>query len=172
MTYVILSTLVQAQKTNSQTSVELSSPVVGYHVGLLQTLFSINNGKLRKLDQSSFYTIGIPIGITLKTPGKVMIDLEFVPFFHPHFNTDNPYQVHLLFHPGVLFPLGDNWTFGLRAAFETGVNQFGITPLLNKSFKLNSKSRFFIELVAPGRWGPEKNSGYTQLCGLHLGVSF
>ncbi|MBK9981679.1 MAG: hypothetical protein IPP15_04525 [Saprospiraceae bacterium] len=148
------------------------SKLAGYHVGVVQIFFAINKGQTTFFDESKFYAIGFPAGITFNTAGKTKFDLEFVPFIKPHVNTDLPYQVHLLFHPGVLFPLQDGWTFGLRLAFEIGEGQFGFTPLLNKSFKLGEQSSFFVELVAPGRFGSEKTSGYTQLAGLHLGFGF
>ncbi|MEP6792749.1 MAG: hypothetical protein ABJB16_00365 [Saprospiraceae bacterium] len=148
------------------------SKLAGYHVGVVQIFFAIHKGETTFFDESKFYSIGFPVGITLSTAGKTKFDVEFVPFIKPNVKTDLPYQVHLLFHPGVLFPLHDGWTFGLRLAFEVGEGQFGFTPLLNKSFKLSEHSNFFVELVAPGRFGPEKDSGYTQLGGLHLGFGF
>ena len=99
-------------------------------------------------------------------------DLEFVPVVKPYFNSGVPIQVHLLFHPGILYPLGNGWTFGFRLAYENSVNQIGFTPLINKGFKRKNNSVFFLELVAPARFGPEKNSGYTQLGGLHVGLGF
>ena len=66
----------------------------------------------------------------------------------------------------------NGWTLGLRAAFEIGEDQFGFTPLVNKAFKLRSGTAFFVEIVAPGRFGPEKDTGYTQLGGVHIGLGF
>jgi hypothetical protein len=60
----------------------------------------------------------------------------------------------------------------LRLALEAGEGQFGFTPLINKAFPLGQHTVFFTELVAPGRFGPGKDTGYTQLGGLHLGIGF
>ncbi|MBP8725114.1 MAG: hypothetical protein KBF37_08475 [Saprospiraceae bacterium] len=146
--------------------------VAGYHFGVVQPILAINKGDVNYFYETDFYAIGFPMGITLNTPGKVKFDLEFVPLFKPYADTDKPYEVHLLFHPGFLFPLGGGFTFGMRLAFETGVGQFGLTPLLNKGFSIGDGTVFFLELVAPGRFGPEKNSGYTQIFGLHAGLGF
>lgn len=156
---------IEMKKTNTQI-------VAGYHFGVVQIVGAMNKGEFTFLDKYNFYTIGFPFGVTFKTPCRMLVDLEFVPVIKPFASTDIPYQVHLLYHPGVLFPLKKGWTFGLRLAFESGEGQFGFTPLLNKAFKFKNNGAFFVELVAPGRFGPTKDSGYTQLGGLHLGIGF
>lgn len=144
----------------------------GFHIGVVQPILAANNGEVQYINQSSFYAIGFPIGVTFYTPGSVLFDMELVPFVKPYTNAEQPYDVHLLFHPGILFPLKGGFTFGLRLAFETGQGQFGFTPLINKSFSISPGKSFFVELVAPGRFGPQKNSGYTQIAGLHIGLGF
>lgn len=146
--------------------------VKSYHIGVVQVFMASNRGEVTFLDKQDFYSIGFPMGISFKTPGKAIFDLEFVPVIKPFVNTNLPYSVHMVFHPGILIPLDDGWTFGFRLAFETGVNQFGFTPLINKGFKIGKNTVFFLELVTPGRFGPNKNSGYTQLAGLHAGFGF
>jgi len=146
--------------------------VAGYHVGYVQLLFSTDGNQTQWINESDFFGMGFPIGITFNTPGKWKFDLEVVPFLNRHLGTGKSYQNHLLFHPGVLRSLGHHWTFGARLAFELGNDQFGVTPLLNKSFAVNTNSSFFIELVAPMRWGPSKVSSFQQLGGLHLGFAF
>lgn len=146
--------------------------VAGYHLGVVQIIFATNKEGTSFMNESDFYTIGFPMGITLNTSGRPKIDLEIVPVIKPHAASDEPYESHLIIHPGILFPMKYKWTFGLRLAFETNEGQFGFTPLLNKAFKLGEHSVFFAELVAPVRFGPEKDSGVTQLGGVHIGVGF
>lgn len=155
-------------KTNSMNT----SKIEGYHAGVVQILFMHNKGETVFFDRTSVYSVGFPFGITLNTKGKVKIDLELVPFINPYIYSDLPYNIHLLYHPGILYPLKGGWTLGFRAAFEIGQGQFGFTPLINKAFKNINGSVFFIELVFPGRFGPEKSSGYTQLGGIHVGLGF
>jgi hypothetical protein len=148
------------------------SKISGYHVGVVQIIFAHNNGETIYFDRTSVYSVGFPFGITFNTKGKLKIDLELVPFINPYIYSDRPYKIHLLYHPGVLYPIGNDWTLGLRAAFEIGEGQFGFTPLVNKTFKLKNGNTFFVELVAPGRFGPLKDDGYTQLGGIHIGIGF
>ncbi|MBK8699258.1 MAG: hypothetical protein IPN29_06795 [Saprospiraceae bacterium] len=153
-------------------STDAKPKLLGWHAGIVQLFFATHNGQTSYINESDFYTIGMPMGLSLRTSGKLVFDLEVVPFFKPHLNTDKPYETHLLFHPGVLYPLGNNWTFGFRLAWENGYNQFGFTPLINKSFPIGRGASFFVELVAPGRFGPAKDSGYTQVGGIHIGLGF
>jgi hypothetical protein len=148
------------------------SKLVGYHFGFVNVFCSVKDGDLRWHDRYDLYSIGFPMGLTLRTPVKLLVDLEAVPFIQPYLASDEPFQVHLLWHPGVLLPLSKGWTLGLRAAFETGVGQFGFTPLINKAFKISEQTSLFLELVLPARFGPAKDNGYIQLAGLHAGVGF
>jgi len=143
----------------------------GLHVGVVQPLLAINQGTTSSIADVDFFSIGFPIGITFKTPGKLLFDVEFVPFINPG-NDTSPNTTHLLFHPGILLPLSKGVTLGFRAAFELGQGQYGFTPLLNKAFKLKNGAVFFTELVLPGRFGPDQNSGYTQVVALHIGIGF
>ncbi len=143
----------------------------GLHVGIVHPLVAMNQGTTSSIADDDFYAIGFPIGITFNTSCNLLFDIEFVPFINPG-NDLTPHSTHLLFHPGILKPLGKGFTFGVRAAFELGQGQFGFTPLLNKAFKLKNGSAFFTELVLPGRFGPDENSGYTQVIALHLGIGF
>lgn len=144
--------------------------VKGYHLGVVQPIISINKGETTNLLDYDVYAIGFPVGITLATRSSVMIDLEIVPFIAPALEKRDNYNVHLLYHPGVLVPLGSGFTFGFRLAYESGQGQFGFTPLINKSFPISSHTKFFLEIVAPGRFGPNPDSGYTQIFGLHVGI--
>lgn len=173
--FFILQLLISANinaQDSLKTEMDIKPKFEGYHVGVVQLLFSHNNGETVFFDKTSVYTVGFPFGLTFNTSGKLKIDLELVPFINPYIYSDKSYDIHLLYHPGVLYPLKKGWTLGLRAAFEIGVGQFGFTPLINKSFDFYKNTKFFIEIVAPGRFGPEKNVGYTQLGGLHLGLGF
>lgn len=168
------SSLVLSQDTIQpiKPKVDNSSGLAGYHIGVVQPIVAFQNGESHFLDEQNFYEIGFPIGVTLHTNGKVLFDLEFVPFLKPYANSDKPYETHLLVHPGFLFPISKGFTFGLRAAFDMGTNQFGFTPLINQIICKGKNQVLFIEIVAPGRFGPEKDSGYTQAFALHLGFGF
>jgi len=156
---------IQTEKNRNETVFQ------GLHIGVVQPLLSINQGTTSTIADDDFFSIGFPIGITFKTHCKLLFDVEFVPFINPG-NDTSPNTTHLLFHPGLLWPLGKGFTLGFRAAFELGQGQYGFTPLLNKAFEFKNGAAFFTELVLPGRFGPDQNSGYTQVVALHLGIGF
>ena len=135
---------------------------LGGHFGVLQLLYKSSSGK-NEVVGNDFYVLGFPTGITIKKQ-DMAFDLEFVPFI------DRKSNVTLLLHPGILFPLGDNFTFGTRAAFEIGQGQYGFTPLIHKSFTCKSGQVTFIEMVFPVRFSA--NGPMTNILGLHLGVEF
>ncbi len=164
----LLNQALRAQENGA--SEEHLSKIAGYHIGVVQILFGVHKSEITFLDQSDFYSIGFPMGVTFNMPGKLKFDLEFVPVINPYLEEDRPYDVHLLFHPGFLYPLQKNYTIGLRLAFENGEQQFGFTPLINKSFALGKQTHFFIEFVAPTRFA--KNQAFNQLFGIHLGLGF
>ncbi len=172
--WIMVATMVQAQDNVMIISdSETSKPLIkGYHLGVVQPIVSFNKGTTTNLFAYDKYAIGFPIGITFATPGKLLFDLEMVPFIAPLIERRENYEVHLLYHPGVLLPLNGGFTLGLRAAFESGTEQFGYTLLLNKAFDLCKDTKFFVELVAPGRWGPNEKSGYTQVLAFHMGLGF
>lgn len=76
---------------------------------------------------------------------------------------------NLLFHPGLLFPIGKGTVIAARMAFETS-GRYGFTPVLNKVIKKNKNSNFFIALPLPVRFG--NNSPSTFTIAFQLGISF
>ncbi len=145
----------------------------GFHIGFVQPLYRLHNEEGRWITTVDDYVMGFPIGIGLRTAWNMIVDIELVPLVKPYFRDNRQQEVHLLVHPGILIPMGSSsWTFGLRAAFELEQGQVGFTPLINRSFPIAWGLRGFVELVLPGRFGPEKSKGYTQFIGLHGGFGF
>ena len=134
---------------------------LGGHFGFVHGFVTFSNNGTTTI--ADLYSIGFPTGITIKTTPKTAFDVEFVPSINQNNN------VNFLFHPGVLVDLGQHWTFGTRAAFEIGNNEYGFTPLINKAFPINDgKCALFGELVLPVRFGDV--TSFT--IGLHLGIGF
>ena len=141
---------------------EASENKLGAHVGVVHPLITFEDGESTNI--GDFYNVGFPVGVTIKKSEKFMFDVEFVPF------VDEKSNVNLLFHPGVLFPMGGDFTFGTRAAFEIGSGAYGFSPLLNKAFPIpKCNSAFFVELVLPVRFHA---TGYNTTIALHVGVGF
>lgn len=161
-----------AQNPVIQEEKEPGCLLMGYHIGVVQPLYSIQKGYVNHLLGYHDYSVGLPIGLSLRTSGRAIIDLEVVPFVSRLPDEGIDLNVHLLYHPGVLMPLGGGFTFGARLAFEAGQGQWGFTPLLNKSFPVNQAMKVFIEIVAPGRFDPQPGLNYSQVLGIHAGLGF
>ena len=111
------------------------------------------------------------MGITVKTSDLLAFDLELVPGLDRQEN--EPINVSLTVHPGVLRSLGNSWTTGLRMAFDISGASWGFTPLLNKGFPMGGHA-FFVEFVVPIRF-QDDSVGDTHSAvtfGVHLGVGF
>lgn len=149
-------------------------PGIGGHIGIVQPIASWKQNKISTINEQEFYSLGYPMGITIKnSTSPWAIDFEWVAFIKPSINdTRSPYKLTSLWHPGILYSAGGGFTIGLRAAFELENDQFGFTPLINKAFKINQSMNWFFEIVFPARWGPEKKESFTQVLAVHTGISF
>ncbi len=136
---------------------------LGGHFGIVQPLVSFQENAPNHFDP---YTIGFPMGITVRKNEKFAYDLEFVGFISFAENND---AVNLLVHPGLLWGLGNSFTFGTRLAYEIGGGRYGFSPLLNKGFAIGDQP-VFIEFVLPVRTG--SGGGLSVTAALHLGVGF
>ena len=141
---------------------------LGGHIGFVQPIVTFQDGDT----SNGFdpYVIGFPVGITIRKNDKFAFDLELVPFIGSSENADgdNFTSVNeLIIHPGLLWGLGNNLTFGNRLAFETQSKRYGITPLLNKGFTIG-KTNVFAEFVLPIRAGNDQALSVTAA--LHFGI--
>ena len=142
---------------------------LGGHIGFVLPVVTHAGGQTTDLGDN--FSIGFPVGITVKGTGKVAFDLEFVPLIQ-----DQPRHVSLTVHPGIIYSLGRNWAVGTRLAFDVNSSQFGFTPLLNKSFPIENSfiKAYFVEADLPVRFnrpvgGPSTN---PVTFALHFGVGF
>lgn len=137
---------------------------LGGHFGVVQPLATFQDGD--NPNHFDPYTIGFPMGITVRKNEKFAYDLEIVSFISFGDNAD---AVNLLVHPGLLWGLGNSFTFGTRLGYEIGGGRYGFTPLLNKGFMLGEQP-VFAEFVLPVRTG--SGGGLSVTAALHLGVGF
>src|SRR5437660_3459961 len=144
---------------------------IGGHVGFVLPLVTHAGGNTTTIADN--FAIGFPLGVTFKGKGRMALDLEFVPSVQ-----DEPRQVSLLVHPGVVWGLDHGIGVGIRAAFDVNSSQFGFTPLINKSWKFQNQDQFFkayfVEAVLPVRFnrptgGPNTNA---VTFGVHFGLGF
>jgi len=154
----------------------LASPLraqdsLGGHVGFVLPLVTHAGGDTTTLGDN--FSIGFPMGITIKGKGRTAFDMEFVPSVQ-----DRPRTVSLLVHPGILWSLGHGYTLGMRGAFDVNSSQVGFTPLLNKAWPIHGGTQFFkayfVEAVLPVRFNRPTGGPATNpvTFGLHFGVGF
>ena len=145
---------------------------IGGHFGVVFPLIARTEGETTTIADD--FVIGFPVGITVRPNASWAFDLELVP------NVQNdPVDVALTVHPGVLRDLGSSWTAGLRVAFEVNGDAWGFTPLLNKGFPVGNHA-FFIEADVPIRFHrvespffdrPDETSTSIGFA-VHVGIGF
>ncbi|HWZ45467.1 MAG TPA: hypothetical protein VNW97_18475 [Candidatus Saccharimonadales bacterium] len=157
--------------TFAMTPQALAQTEIGGHVGFVLPLVTRAGGDTTTIGDN--FGIGFPIGVTFKGKGRMALDMEFVPSIQ-----NEPRQVSLLVHPGLIWSVGRGYSAGVRAAFDVNSSQFGFTPLLNKSWKFANQDQFFkayfAEAVLPVRFNRPTGGIATNpvTFGIHFGLGF
>jgi hypothetical protein len=145
---------------------------VGGHIGFVLPLVTSAGGQTTSLADQ--FSIGFPVGITIKGGGRTAFDLELVPAIH----TARPRETTLTVHPGLVWNLGNGFAAGMRAAFDVNSASWGFTPLVNKSWPIKSGEglfkAYFVEAVLPVRFSRPVGGPMTDpvTFGLHFGLGF
>jgi hypothetical protein len=141
---------------------------LGGHFGAVLPLVTRVGGTTTTIGDD--FSIGFPMGITVKTSDVWAFDLELVPSIQ-----NDPLSVGLTVHPGIIRALQNHYAAGLRMAFDVNQASWGFTPLLNKSFPVPGHPyALFVEGVLPIRFQADPAGGNRTSVGLgvHLGVGF
>jgi hypothetical protein len=148
-------------------------PTLGGHMGFVLPLVTHSGGQTINNTADQF-SIGFPVGITVKGKGRTAFDLELVPFI----NTARPRTNSLTIHPGLIWSLGHGFGAGVRAAFDVNTATWGFTPLVNHSWPIKREGSlfkaYFLEADLPVRFnrpvaGPMTNA---VTFAMHFGVAF
>ena len=140
---------------------------LGGHFGFVLPLMTHADGTTTTIGDD--FKIGFPMGITVKKTEKVAFDLELVPVIQ-----NEPLNISLTVHPGVIFPLEHSFAAGIRMAFDVNAASWGFTPLLAKSFPLKGGCAFFAEVDVPIRF-QEASDGHSFTAvtlAAHFGLGF
>jgi hypothetical protein len=141
---------------------------LGGHFGAVFPLVTHVGGETTTIGDD--FTIGFPMGVTIKTSDKWAFDLELVPGIQ-----DDPLNSSLTVHPGVIRGLSRGWALGLRMAFDVGQPSWGFTPLVNRAFAVpNHSYKVFIEGVVPIRF-QQTSAGENRTSigfAVHTGIGF
>ena len=141
-------------------------PEIKGYIGLVHPLYTFSSeGNTSNFD--SYYLVGIPCGINLWKSKKVGISFEFTPFIRTDSKTSK--VSNYLFHPGVLYRIGHDFTIIGRMAFETG-GRYGFTPIINKVFKRYKTHNLFAAVLLPIRVGNDHPATLTMA--FQFGIGF
>ena len=149
----------------AQAPTETYPKITGY-VGIVHPLATFSSSGTTANFKNS-YTAGLPTGINIWKTAKIGFSIEVVPFIRSENGISK--MNNILFHPGVLLPIGKGFTFVGRAAFETS-GRYGFTPVLNKVIKKNHLGNLFVAVPAPFRFG--NNSPATFALAFQFGIGF
>ena len=140
---------------------------LGAHIGAVFPLVNHAGGETTTIADD--FVIGFPMGITVKTSDKWAFDLEFVPAIQ-----NDPLDVGLTVHPGIIRGLSNGWAMGLRVAFDVNRASWGFTPLVNTALVRGHGYAWFVEGVVPIRIQADPAGGNRTAVGLavHTGVGF
>lgn len=143
---------------------------IGGHIGFVLPLVTRSDGQTTTLSDS--FAIGFPAGVTVKGPGRLAFDMEFVPLVQ-----NSPRSVTLTVHPGFVESVGHGFAVGARAAFVVNSAEVGFTPLVNKSWPIKKGGLFkayFVEADLPVRFNrPPGGPDTTPVTfAMHFGVGF
>jgi hypothetical protein len=113
---------------------------VGGHVGVGFPLVTHDGVVVTTL--GDFFQVSLPVAITVSGFGRMYFDIEFVPLI-----VDRPREIRLTVNPGILWRLGHGFAAGSRIGFDVNSPQFGITPLVVKSFPIEHSffTAYFVE---------------------------
>ena len=113
---------------------------IGGHVGFGFPLVTDAGGDVTTL--GDFFQMSLPVAITVSGSGRMYFDLEFVPLV-----VDRPRDIKLTVNPGLLWKVGHGFAIGSRIGFDVNSPQFGITPLVVKSWPIEHSffRAYFVE---------------------------
>jgi hypothetical protein len=148
----------------------LGQTSVGGHIGFVLPLVTESAGNTTSLADA--FSIGFPTGVTVKGPGRLAFDMEFVPSIQK-----SPRTVSLTVHPGFVENVGRGFAVGVRAAFVVDSSTYGFTPLLNKHWPIQKPGllkAYFVEADLPVRFDrPTRGPTTTPVTfAMHFGVGF
>src|SRR5438105_5069328 len=149
-------------------------PTLGGHIGFVLPLVTHVGGQTIN-DTADQFSIGFPVGITVKGKGRTAFDLELVPSI----NTALPRTTTLTVHPGLIWSLGHGFGAGVRAAFDVNNSSWGFTPLVNHSWPIKGGEgalfkAYFIEADLPVRFNRPVGGPMTNAVtfAMHFGLAF
>lgn len=169
---VVLATTLASKMLLAQAQ-EQRGPTLGGHIGFVLPLVTHSGGQTIN-NLADQFSVGFPVGITVKGSGRTAFDLELVP----QINTAGQRLTTLTVHPGLIYGLGHGFGVGGRVAFDVNNPTWGFTPLVNKSWPIKHNNSlfkaYFVEADLPVRFSRPVGAPATNAVtfAMHFGVSF
>ncbi len=154
-----------ANQLSAQQAPVFYPKITGY-AGTIHPIVTYSNSK-PIYNFNGAYVGGLVAGINIWKSKKIGFSFEFVPFIRATDSTSR--MSNFLFHPGVLFALGNGFTLATRAAFETS-GRYGFTPVLNKVLVKGKNSSFYIAVPLPARFGNDHPASISAA--FQFGIAF
>lgn len=142
------------------------SPKIKGYFSIVHPIVSFSSDK-PAVNFRDYYVVGFPTGINIWKSEKIGFSFELTPFIRSQDGESKTSS--LMFHPGVLFALGQGYTFTTRLAFETN-GRYGATAIFGKTLYKADAYGFFAAVPLPVRFGNEQPVSFAP--GIQLGVSF
>lgn len=156
----------QTHSDSTASEIKHTYPEIKGYVGLVHPLYTwSHDGNVPNF--RDYYIVGNPWGINVWKNKKFGFSFEFTPFIRS--DAKSVKMSNFLFHPGVLYRLGHEFTFIARAAYETS-GRFGFTPIINKVVYREKNYNIFTAILLPLRWGNDKAASYT--IAFQFGIGF
>ena len=139
--------------------------ITGY-IGILHPVVTVNSEET-VVNFRNNYTVGFPFGINFWKTNTKAFALEIIPNIKYENGVGKMYNV--LFHPGIMFDIGNGYKFTARAAFETA-GRYGFTPVLTKTIYKAKSNSYYLSLGLPARFGNDKSASIGSA--LQIGTAF
>jgi len=143
-----------------------SYPELKGYVGIVVPIYTFSNDG-NTLNGESSFTIGNPWGINIWKSKRFGFSFEFTPLLK--FSNKENKVANIMFHPGVLYRLGHEYTLIGRVAYETS-GRYGFTPIINKVLIRTAHNTFFVAALLPVRFGNNHAASITG--SIQFGIGF
>ncbi|HSY61060.1 MAG TPA: hypothetical protein VK796_04245 [Cytophaga sp.] len=171
--FYLLSTAAYSQSTSTDTitkmppsfSAHTYTEVKGYTALVVPVYTFSNDGNT--LNGKNNFVIGNAWGINIWKTKRFGYSFELAPFLK--INSHESKVSNIMFHPGILYKLGHDYTFIGRIAYETS-GRYGFTPIINKVVKRTGHNSFYVAVILPVRFG--NNLAASIAPGFQLGIGF
>lgn len=134
--------------------------------GVLHPLVTVSSQET-VVNFRDYYVVGFPFGVNFWKNSKLAFSIEMIPLIKAENGTSKMYNV--LFHPGLVFDVGNGFRISARAAFETA-GRYGFTPVFTKTIYKAKSNSYYVAFGLPARFGNDKVASIGTA--LQIGTSF